>query len=151
MRTSLIKLRYQLPKISSLTITTTTTSKLQSISYPNPTSPLNRPFTTTTTFKMSTGIPNQTPGQPANLGQKSSLEGGTTGTVGLTASEALASNDLGIESHDFVAAPGVQLNEKQRVLVGSVMDVSFGFLWFYVNLLNETHRNSSPVSHQNLF
>lgn len=33
--------------------------------------------------------------------------------------------DLGIENTDIVTAPGVELNSEQKVIIGSVLDVSF--------------------------
>ena len=135
MRTSLLHRRSQLPNLSKIIspLTYTTTSRLHTpISLSTATTKRTLTLTTKSNnkpLKMSTGIPNQTPDQQANLARRKSSTSASTTTAGLTASAAVASNDLGIESSDFIVAPGVELNDKQRVLVGSVLDVSLVFVF----------------------
>ena len=85
-------------------------------------------------FKMSTGIPNAASGIPSSNPQQTSSISTGTGIPSETAQKQQVNDthggysgdgtDLGIESSDYQTAAGVRLNDKQKVIVGSVLDVS---------------------------
>jgi len=101
---------------------------------------INKPiFTTTTrqallTSKMSTGIPSSTSGIPSSNAQMSTGPG--SGVPSQTAQAQHYADttppykgdgsDLGIQSRDYSTAAGVNLSEKQKVVVGSVLDLFAG-------------------------
>lgn len=58
---------------------------------------------------MSTGIPSET-AQVQSQSQQSA--------------DSLSASELGIDNTNIKTAPGVELNARQKVLVGSVLDVS---------------------------
>ncbi|PQE22147.1 proteophosphoglycan ppg4 protein [Rutstroemia sp. NJR-2017a BBW] len=68
---------------------------------------------------MSTGIPSQAPVSTAAADSITENRAGGSGT-GVTAS------DLGIENTNISTAAGVNLSERQRVVVGSVLDLFAG-------------------------
>jgi hypothetical protein len=80
---------------------------------------------------MSTGIPSN---QAAALSQ--------TATMSSTSSAASAA-DLGIESQDIKTAPGVDLDKRKTVLVGSVLDVGSPLSLFRFSCVTnrENHRS----------
>lgn len=75
----------------------------------------NRPLLYNT-FQMSTGIPSQAPVSTAAADSITENRVGGSG-AGVSASE------LGIENTNINTAAGVNLNERQKVVVGSVLDV----------------------------
>jgi len=68
---------------------------------------------------MSTGVPSETAAVQSQANMSS-----TAGTG--------SAAELGIENTNFKTAAGVQLTDRQRVLVGSVLDVSFDWFFFKV-------------------
>lgn len=72
---------------------------------------------------MSTGVPNST--IPQQQGQTANMS--TSASTGTPAGTGVGSaGDLGIESHSYETGSGVNLTEKQKVLVGSVLDLFAG-------------------------
>jgi hypothetical protein len=78
-------------------------------------SKLNRPLLYKTS-KMSTGIPSQAPVSTAAADSITENRAGGS-------SAGISASDLGIENTNISTAAGVNLNERQRVVVGSVLDV----------------------------
>ena len=76
-----------------------------------PLKPITRPRPRPS-FKMSTGVP-------------SSIAQTQKATEMNTSTSAPSTSSLGIESTDIQTAAGVELNTQQRVIIGSVLDVSY--------------------------
>ncbi|PQE32213.1 proteophosphoglycan ppg4 protein [Rutstroemia sp. NJR-2017a WRK4] len=81
-------------------------------------SKFNRPLLYKTS-KMSTGIPSQAPVSTAAADSITENHAGGSGT-------GVSASDLGIENTNISTAAGVNLSERQRVVVGSVLDLFAG-------------------------
>lgn len=76
---------------------------------------------------MSSGIPSADDARRGSneLGKGSRLYSTTSGSANASAGSAGTEgfSELGIENTNVHTAPGVELNQKQKVVVGSVLDV----------------------------
>lgn len=80
---------------------------LKRISYSPSTTHLHAPFSTSTARHM---MASNTPQAPAQPGQS-------------TANQALSFTSVGVKNTDINAAAGINLNDQQKLAVGTVLDV----------------------------